>query len=169
MRCQRIFTGLRENAAPLFARSKLRKKSNEVVAIEKCFLVGGAEIVFVRATSAPIKTNTDAPKGVATHETWVDRGEIIYLSGNDVRIKMEDGQIRHVANVPERQMLVVRLFSSTTFCVSKCACPVIYRNDSLGCINQLVAQASQNQVELKYGKRGLAPSQGCTASHRRRK
>jgi hypothetical protein len=39
-------------------------------------------------------------------ETKVDRGEVVYVSGNDLVVKMEDGQIRHVT-VPEGATAVV--------------------------------------------------------------
>jgi LPXTG-motif cell wall-anchored protein len=69
--------------------------------LKNALLVGGTAIVFVSAAGAQVKTATDVEHGVATTQSKVERGEIVYVSGNDVVIKMEDGEIRHFPNVPE--------------------------------------------------------------------
>src|SRR6201987_4779236 len=51
--------------------------------------------------SAQVKTTTDTTSGQAAHEVTVERGEVVVVQGNDLVVKMEDGTIRHVANVPE--------------------------------------------------------------------
>jgi len=51
--------------------------------------------------SAQVKTETSTTAGQATHEETVERGEVVYVSGNDLLVKMEDGTIRHFPNVPE--------------------------------------------------------------------
>src|SRR6201987_802138 len=51
--------------------------------------------------SAQVKTTTDTTSGQAAHEVTVERGEVVVVQGNDRVVKMEDGTIRHVANVPE--------------------------------------------------------------------
>ncbi|HEX4772064.1 MAG TPA: LPXTG cell wall anchor domain-containing protein [Bryobacteraceae bacterium] len=39
--------------------------------------------------------------GAASKEVTVERAEVVYVSGNDLVVKMDDGEIRHLANVPE--------------------------------------------------------------------
>jgi len=39
--------------------------------------------------------------GSASSTTTVEKGEVVYVSGNDLVVKMEDGTIRHFANVPD--------------------------------------------------------------------
>ena len=69
-----------------------------------------AAAIFLAGTTAmtaQVKTSTSTAEGAATKEVKVERGEVQYVSGNDVWVKMEDGQIRHVANVPESARITV--------------------------------------------------------------
>src|ERR1700757_219648 len=63
--------------------------------------VGVMCFAFAISMSAQVKTTTDTTSGQATHEVTVERGEVVVVQGNDLVVKMEDGTIRHVANVPE--------------------------------------------------------------------
>ena len=40
-------------------------------------------------------------------ETTVERGEVVYVSGNDLVVKMDDGQIRNFSDVPESARVTV--------------------------------------------------------------
>jgi LPXTG-motif cell wall-anchored protein len=65
-------------------------------------LAAGAMGVLLAATlCAQVKTETETKAGQATHEVKVERAEVVYVTGNDLVVKMEDGQIRHIPNVPE--------------------------------------------------------------------
>ncbi len=66
-----------------------------VLAVAACFLA------FTIGMSAQVKTQTSTSSGTATQVVTVERGEVVYVSGNDLVVKMEDGSIRHIANVPE--------------------------------------------------------------------
>jgi hypothetical protein len=57
--------------------------------------------------SAQIQTKSSTEHGQAVKEVKVDRGEVVYVSGNDVLVKMEDGTIRHFPNVPESAKVTV--------------------------------------------------------------
>ena len=50
---------------------------------------------------AQVKTETTTTEGQPTVVTKVERGEVVYVSGNDLVVKMEDGQIRNFPNVPD--------------------------------------------------------------------
>lgn len=63
--------------------------------------VGAMCFAFALSMSAQVKTTTNTTTGQATHEMSVERGEVVFVQGNDLVVKMEDGTIRHVANVPE--------------------------------------------------------------------
>lgn len=63
-------------------------------------LVGGALIASSPAR-AQVQTNKSESEGAPTHEVKVERGEIVYVSGNNVIVKMEDGTLRHFNNVPD--------------------------------------------------------------------
>lgn len=58
-------------------------------------------LIFAAAMSAQVQTQTATTHGQAAKVTSVERGEVVYVSGNDLVVKMENGQIRHFANVSE--------------------------------------------------------------------
>lgn len=57
--------------------------------------------------NAQVQTRTEVSSGPATWEVQVQRGEVIYVSGNDVVIKGEDGRIRDFPNVPDSTRVTV--------------------------------------------------------------
>jgi LPXTG-motif cell wall-anchored protein len=65
------------------------------------FIVGAVCVAFTLSMSAQVQTETSTMGHKATVVTQVEHGEVVYVSGNDLIIKMEDGTIRHFANVPE--------------------------------------------------------------------
>jgi len=64
-------------------------------------VVGAVCLAFTLNMSAQVQTKTSTAGHSAAVVTQVERGEVVYVSGNDVVIKMENGTIRHFANVPE--------------------------------------------------------------------
>jgi hypothetical protein len=51
--------------------------------------------------AAQVKTTVNTEKGSATQEVKVERGEVVYVSGNDLIVKMDNGELRYFQNVPE--------------------------------------------------------------------
>ena len=67
-------------------------------------LLAGAGLVFLVcavALNAQVQTESTTTHGDAAHATTVERAEVVMVDGNDLIVKMEDGQIRHFANVSE--------------------------------------------------------------------
>jgi hypothetical protein len=64
-------------------------------------------LAFALNMSAQVKTETTTTAHQATNETSVERGEVVYVQGNDLVVKMEDGTLRHVTNVPESARITV--------------------------------------------------------------
>jgi RNase P/RNase MRP subunit p29 len=64
-------------------------------------LVAGVWLASTLSMTAQVKSNTSETSHDATVETSVARGEVVYVSGNDLVVKMEDGTLRHINNVPE--------------------------------------------------------------------
>jgi LPXTG-motif cell wall-anchored protein len=62
---------------------------------------------FALGTNAQEQTRTEVSNGPATQEVEVQRGVVIYVSGNDVVIKGEDGKIRDFPNVPDSARVTV--------------------------------------------------------------
>jgi len=69
--------------------------------------VGALCMVFALSMSAQVQTTTTASADSATVVTTVARGEIVYISGNNVVVKMEDGSLRHFDNVPDTAKVTV--------------------------------------------------------------
>jgi hypothetical protein len=57
--------------------------------------------------SAQVQTSTSTTAGGSTKDVTVEHGEVVLVSGNDLVVKMEDGTIKHVANVPESARITV--------------------------------------------------------------
>lgn len=70
-------------------------------------LVGGAFCLFTLSTSAQVQTKTTETAGQPAQEVQVERAEVVSVYGNDLVLKMEDGSIRHIANVPESARALV--------------------------------------------------------------
>jgi hypothetical protein len=70
----------------------------------------GAGIIcmaFALVTNAQVQTQTKIESGPTTQLVKVQRGEVIYVSGNDVVIKGEDGQLRAFSQIPDSATLTV--------------------------------------------------------------
>jgi len=74
-----------------------------------CGLLGGSALclAFSLPAAAQVQTQQTEAKGTATKAVKVERGEIVYVSGNNVVVKMEDGTLRHFDNVPESTTITV--------------------------------------------------------------
>jgi hypothetical protein len=57
--------------------------------------------------NAQVQTTTNTTADKASVVTKVEKGEIAYVSGNNVVVKMEDGSLRHFDNVPESARITV--------------------------------------------------------------
>jgi LPXTG-motif cell wall-anchored protein len=73
-------------------------------------LVGVVAAICLALTlsmSAQVQSSTNTATGQAESVTTVERGEVVTVSGDDLVVKMEDGSLRHVANVPESAKVMV--------------------------------------------------------------
>jgi hypothetical protein len=65
-------------------------------------LGGGAVCVaFSLPSAGQVQTSTTEAHGESTKQVAIARGEIVYIGGNNVVVKMDDGTLRHFDNVPE--------------------------------------------------------------------
>jgi LPXTG-motif cell wall-anchored protein len=69
--------------------------------------VGAIGLAFTARMSAQVQTATDTTAGASTHEVKVVNATVVAVSGNDVVVKMEDGSLRHIANVPDSARAMV--------------------------------------------------------------
>jgi len=63
--------------------------------------VGAVCLTFALSGSAQVQTQTSTTTRPVTKEVKVDHAHVLTVSGNDLVVKMEDGTIEHIANVPE--------------------------------------------------------------------
>ena len=68
-----------------------------------CGLLGGGALclAFSLPSVAQVQSSTAVEHGPATKEVTIERGELVYISGNSVIIRMDDGSLRQIDNVPE--------------------------------------------------------------------
>lgn len=69
--------------------------------------VSAVFLVFTFSICAQVQTKTSTTEDKATIITQVENGEIEYVSGNNVVVKMADGSLRHFDNVPESARVTV--------------------------------------------------------------
>jgi len=77
--------------------------------IIKHLLVTSVALLAIAITvQAQVQTTTStAQSGDATTQVKIDRGEIVYVSGNSVVIKTDDGALHHFNNVPDSVTVTV--------------------------------------------------------------
>jgi LPXTG-motif cell wall-anchored protein len=63
--------------------------------------VGAIGLAFTVRISAQVQTSTDTAAGAGTKEVKVVNATVVAVTGNDLVVKMDDGTLRHIANVPE--------------------------------------------------------------------
>lgn len=64
-------------------------------------VVAAVCLAFSLSVNAQVQTQSTTTAHTPTIQTTVERAEVVLVSGNDLVVKMEDGTIRHIANVPE--------------------------------------------------------------------
>ncbi len=69
----------------------------------RALLAGGAVcLAFAFTASGQVETTTkSAVAGAASHSVKVERGTVVYVSGNSLVVKAEDGTLRHFDNIPD--------------------------------------------------------------------
>jgi LPXTG-motif cell wall-anchored protein len=70
-------------------------------------LVTGFFCLLAAFATAQVQTESSTEKGQPTVQTTVERGEVLYVSGNDLVVKMEDGQVRNFPHIPDSAKISV--------------------------------------------------------------
>jgi hypothetical protein len=82
--------------------------SNRFSKILRGLLVGGTlSIAFSPLSASQVQSTKKETHGEAVKEVKVERGEIVYVNGNTVVVKMEDGTLKEFDNVPESVSFMV--------------------------------------------------------------
>jgi hypothetical protein len=69
--------------------------------------VGGVCLIYSLALSAQVQTQSSTTNHPPTVETTVESGEVVYVEGNGLIVKMQDGSLRDFTNIPESARVVV--------------------------------------------------------------
>jgi hypothetical protein len=69
--------------------------------------VGVLGLASALSMTAQVQTSTTTTAHKASVVTKVEKGEIVYVSGNNVVVKMEDGSLRSFDNVPDSTRVTV--------------------------------------------------------------
>lgn len=64
-------------------------------------------LTFTMNVRAQVQTQTSTTSHPPTVETTVARGEVVYVGGNDLIVRMEDGSLEDFSNIPESARVVV--------------------------------------------------------------
>src|SRR5215472_9490002 len=76
--------------------------------ILRCLVGGGAAcIAFILPSSAQVQTSKTVTHGEPVKEVKIDRGEIVYVNGNTVVLKMEDGSLKEFDDVSDSLSFMV--------------------------------------------------------------
>src|SRR6516162_468894 len=72
-------------------------------------LLGGGALclAFSLPSAAQVQTSKTESHGPATKEVKIERGEIVYVSGNTVVLKMDDGTLKEFDNVSDSLSFIV--------------------------------------------------------------
>jgi LPXTG-motif cell wall-anchored protein len=74
----------------------------------KVSLLGAGVLCFGFVASAQVETKTQtSADGTPTKTVKIERGEVVYVSGNNLVVKAEDGTLRHFDNVPDSRTVTV--------------------------------------------------------------
>lgn len=73
--------------------------SRAALCVFLCTLVG--------RSAAQVQTNTETTRGTSSKTVTVEHGEVAYVSGNNLIVKMADGSLRHFNNVPDSVKVTV--------------------------------------------------------------
>jgi len=76
-------------------------KQRSTIIAHKLVVAGTVLLALAGATRAQVQSQTKVEHGTTEQAVKVERGEVVYVSGNDLVVKMEDGEIRHFPNVPD--------------------------------------------------------------------
>jgi hypothetical protein len=79
----------------------MKTEQKLAIVLRKLGMAGASLLAIAFIASAQVKTTTSVEHGPATQSVNVERGEVVYVSGNDLVVKMEDGELRDFPNVPD--------------------------------------------------------------------
>ena len=71
------------------------------IQVDLMLAMGAFVLASVMSASAQVQTSTSETANPANQSVQVENAEVVLVEGNDLILKMSDGSLRHIANVPE--------------------------------------------------------------------
>ena len=68
---------------------------------------GTLGLAFAVSAAAQVQTSKSVTHGEPSHDVKIERGEVAYVSGNDLMVKMENGELEDFSNVPDSATVLV--------------------------------------------------------------
>jgi hypothetical protein len=69
--------------------------------------LAAVSVCYVAVADAQVQTSQTEHAGQSSQKVTVDRGEVVWVSGNNAMIKMEDGKLELFQNIPESTHVMV--------------------------------------------------------------
>lgn len=69
--------------------------------------VGILSITLAFSANSQVKTETKVEEGLTSQTVKVETAEVVYVSGNDLVVKTDDGELRHFPNVSDDKTVTV--------------------------------------------------------------
>jgi len=69
--------------------------------------VGALCIALAFSANSQVKTETKVEEGMASQTVKIETAEVIYVSGSDLVVKTDDGELRHFPNVSDDKTVTV--------------------------------------------------------------
>ncbi len=69
----------------------------------KRIIAGGASLFLALTASAQVQTRTNVEHGAPVQTVNVEQGEVIAVSGNDLIVRRQDGELLDFPNVPDHK------------------------------------------------------------------
>jgi len=85
----------------IFSGDQTMKSGRGCALLHVTLATGVVCLAFALSGSAQVHTKITTTSGKPTRQVKVERAEVLLVAGNDLVVKMEDGTIRHFADVPE--------------------------------------------------------------------
>ena len=101
-KCESTQSVLNTNKEKMKMNPKTRRARAQLM-----FGLSAVYLAFTLSINAQVQTKTTTTDDKASISTKVENGEIEYVSGNNVVVKMADGSLRHFDNVPESARITV--------------------------------------------------------------
>jgi len=83
------------------------KTRNRWTRLSLVLALGVVCLALAMSAYAQVQSQSSTTSGQATKEVQVERAEVLYVNGNDLVVKMEDGTVRHIPNVSESARVTV--------------------------------------------------------------